>query len=298
MNDATPEVGPWAREKLQALGEYLGFYTTTLKKQGWVKSRTFVDAFAGAGQARVRRAAPSGMDDLLAAVMAEPLDTDAEQYIRGSPRVALDIPNRFDRYVFVERDPGRAADLERLRVEYGETRLIDVRQGTAQQEIDALLKGDLGKPGHLGVVFLDPFGMQVPWETVRALAATGRVEIIINFALGMAIQRVLARSAEFGPGWHEALNRLFGTADWYDQVYESRVDLLGTVTRKRDDAGVRLLEWYRRRLKDAFGHVSPAKLIRNTRGGHLYYLIWAGPNALGLKGAHHVLSKGENVRTS
>lgn len=296
MSDATPEVGPWAREKLQALGDYLSFYTTALKNQRWVKSLTYVDAFAGAGQARVRRVTPSGMDDLLATVQAEPLDADAEQYIRRSPRVALDIPNRFSSYVFIERNPGRAAELELLRKEYGESCSIDVRQGTAQQEVDALLRTDLGKSGHLGVVFLDPFGMQVPWETIQSLAATGRVEIIVNFALGMAIQRVLARSAELGPGWHEALDRLFGAPDWHDQVYEHHVDLLGTSTRKREDAGMRLLEWYRRRLREAFGHVSPAKLIRNTRGGHLYYLIWAGPNALGLKGAHHVLSKGESVR--
>ena len=295
MSDKTPEVGPWAREKLRALGDYLGFYTTALKNQQWVRSLTYVDAFAGAGQARLRRAAPSGMEDLLAALEAEPLDADAEQYIRGSPRVALDIPNRFSRYVFIERNAGRAAELEQLREEYGEACSIDVRQGTAQDEIEALLKGDLGRPGHLGVVFLDPFGMQVPWETVRSIAATGRVEIIINFALGMAIQRVLARSAQLGPGWQEALDRLFGTPDWYDQVYERRTDLLGTSTRKRDDAGVRLLAWYRARLKAAFGHVSPAKLIRNTRGGHLYYLIWAGPHRLGLRGADHVLGKGESV---
>ena len=50
LNEAAPEVGPWAREKFRAVGSYLSFYTTALKKQErWVKSLTFVDAFAGAG---------------------------------------------------------------------------------------------------------------------------------------------------------------------------------------------------------------------------------------------------------
>jgi len=41
-------VGPWAKEKLDALGQYLGFYTTVLKKQGhWLHGTIFVDAFAG-----------------------------------------------------------------------------------------------------------------------------------------------------------------------------------------------------------------------------------------------------------
>ncbi len=296
MSEATPEVGPWAREKLQALGEYLNFYTTALKNQGhWVKSLTFVDAFAGAGQARLRRAAPSGMESLLAALETEPIDQEAEEYIRGSPRVALDIPNRFSRYVFIERDAGRAAELEQLCAEYSQVSRIEVRRGNAQDEIEALLQGDLGQAGHLAVVFLDPFGMQISWETIERLAATKRVEVIVNFALGMAIQRLLTRSTELRPGWREALDRFFGSPDWYHRVYEKQTDLLGTTTQKRPDAGKRLLEWYRGRLKDAFGYVSPAKLIKNTRGGHLYYLIWAGSHRLGLKGADHVLSKGESV---
>ena len=297
MNELTPEVGPWAREKLQALDEYLSFYTTALKNQThWVKSLTFVDAFAGAGHARVRKTArASGMESLLAAVETEPIDQGTEEYIRGSPRVALDIPHRFSRYVFIERDPDRADELKQLRAEYGESCRIDVRQGSAQHELEALLKDDLGQPGHLGVIFLDPFGMQVPWEMVERLAATRRIEVIVNFALGMAIQRLLTRSTELRPGWREALNRFFGSPDWYGQVYEEKVDLLGSSVQKRVDAGKRLLGWYRMRLKVAFGHVSSARLIKNTRGGHLYYLIWAGPNALGLKGAQHILSKGESV---
>ena len=38
------------------------------------------------------------------------------------------------------------------------------------------------------------------------------------------------------------------------------------------------------------------RLIRNTRNAPLYYLIWAGPNKLGLKGADYILSQGEKVR--
>ncbi len=293
---ADETVGPWAREKLEALGQYLNFYTTALKKQGhWVKSLTFVDAFAGAGQAKLRKTArASGMESLLAAL--EPIDQATEEYIRGSPRVALDLVNRFSRYVFIERDPGRAAELEQLRAEFGEGCRIEVRQGRAQEELDELLKGDLGRPGHLAVVFLDPFGMQISWETIERLAATGRIEVIVNFTLGMAIQRVLPRSAVLRAGWRETLDRFFGSPDWHGEVFQERADLLGSHTEKRQDAGKRLLEWYRSRLKDAFGHVSPARLIKNTKGSHLYYLIWAGSHPLGLKGAHHILSKGENVR--
>jgi three-Cys-motif partner protein len=222
-------------------------------------------------------------ESLLAELDSPPIDAAAEEYIRGSPRVALDIANPFSRYIFIERDPGRAAELERLRQEYGKRRRIDVWQGSAADELDALLKSDLGRPGHRAVVFLDPFGMQISWTVIERLAATRQVEVMINFTLGMAIYRVLPRSATLQPGWSEALDRFFGTHDWHERVYEERADLLGARMEKRSDASQRLLEWYRARLKAIFGHVSPARLVKNTRGGHLYYLIWAGPHPLGLK---------------
>lgn len=47
-----PVVGPWAREKLDALARYLDFYTKVLKNQRW---RTiYLDAFAGGGRCSAR----------------------------------------------------------------------------------------------------------------------------------------------------------------------------------------------------------------------------------------------------
>ncbi|MGG5819686.1 hypothetical protein [Falsiroseomonas sp. HW251] len=76
---------------------------------------------------------------------------------------------------------------------------------------------------------------------------------------------------------HRLNTEFYEPALRWDQAYEESADLFGPKTRKLRDSGQRLLEWYRGRLEAAFGHVSPARLIRNTRGGHLYYLIWAGP---------------------
>lgn len=91
------------------------------------------------------------------------------------------------------------------------------------------------------------------------------------------------------------MDRFFGSPDWYQIVYGEAEGLFGPLTSKFADAGPRLLEWYRQRLKVAFGHVSTPRLIKNTRGNPLYYFIWAGPNESGLKGADYILSKGEKV---
>ena len=290
-------VGPWAKEKLEALAQYLSFYTTVLKKQGhWLKGTVFVDAFAGPGLSRVRPKI-KGSEGGPGLFPIDPASDKAEiEFLKGSPRVALDIENPFSRYVFVERDPKRIAELEALKAEYAKSRTIDVQARDANSALKDWIASGIDWRHHRAVVFLDPFGMQVPWPTVEMLAATKGVEVIVNFPLGMAIQRLLKKTGEIPEGWQISLDAFFGSPDWRKLVYEEGRDLLGPTVHKVEDSGKRLLEWYRERLHKIFGHVSTARLIKNTRGNPLYYLIWAGPNATGLKGAEYILSKGERVK--
>lgn len=128
------------------------------------------------------------------------------------------------------------------------------------------------------------------------LAQTKAIEVLINFPLHMAIQRLLTKSGEIPEGWQMSLDAFFGSKDWRELVYEEKPDLFGPKLGKVSDSGTKLLEWYRSRLRKIFGHVSTARLIKNTRGNPLYYMIWAGPNKKGLDGAEHILSKGERVK--
>ncbi len=292
-------VGPWARDKLESLGQYLDFFTKVLKNQRhWCKGTIYVDAFAGPGRSRIRTKSNAPMGGLLVDLCAETdleADLEAAEFIAGSPRRALEIANPFDEYVFIERDPARIAELESLKGEFGDQHQIDIRRGDASFEIEKLLQGNLGRAGYKAVVFLDPFGMQLPWATIERLAATRNVEVMINFALGMAIQRLLVLTGDIPQEWRSALDIYFGSPDWYAQVYDQVDDLLGRRAVKFADAGLRLLTWYRGRLKAVFGHVSPARLIRNTKGGHLYYLVWAGTHLKGLEGARYILNRGDTV---
>jgi three-Cys-motif partner protein len=288
-------VGPWAKEKLDALGQYLNFYTTALKNQGrWLLGTIFVDAFAGPGLARVRTAPSSPASPSLFGSDAEP-DTEEAEFVKGSPRVALEIINPFSSYLFIERDPQRVAELQALKAEYPSGPHITIYEGDANAGLQAWLASGIDWRHHRAVVFLDPFGMQVPWSTIEALARTKAIEVLINFPLGMAIQRLMTRSGEIPVGWQISLDTFFGAPDWRNLAYEQEAGLFGQEVRKVSDSGIKLLEWYRGRLRSVFGNVSTARLIKNTRGNPLYYLIWAGPHALALKGAEHILSKGERL---
>jgi len=292
-------VGPWAAEKLESLARGLDYYTTYLKNQPYWQ-KVYVDAFAGPGLSMVRSRATddkplasTGMGDLFEpSANTEPPDPVEEEvrYLKGSPRVALDLKYPFDRYIFIERDPKRLRELEAMKAEYGDSRNIEIRRGDANQVLLDILGSGFSKRTHRAYIFLDPFGIQVPWSTIEALAASRAIEVMINFPMGMAIRRMMPRSGDVPKGWSISLDTFFGSPDWRSYAYEETSDLAGRRTVKFVDSEARLLDWYRSRLKSTFGFASEAQLITNTRGGRLYYLIWAGPRAEGLKGADYILT--------
>lgn len=261
MTEEIPEasVGPWAVEKLECLRKYLNAYTTILRRQShWCRGYVYLDAFAGAGRAKLRTA-DSGRDndqttfELLPSVSG---DEDGRGYVDGSPRVALSIQHPFTQYTFVERSSERVRALQGLQQEYGTTRNIKILRGDANAVIlGELLDGTIDWRKYRGVVFLDPFGMQVPWETIAAIAQTGALEVWINFPLGMAIQRLLPRSGTMSEARIQLLDRYFGTSEWRRIVYEEKQTLFDMqTTQKTEDAGTRLVKWYRSRLRTIFGN--------------------------------------------
>jgi len=285
-------VGPWAREKLESLAAYLDYYTKVLKNQDWLRATWFVDAFAGAGFSPVRRSAQasSGEPLLFDDIFASRPEPEQVEYVKGSPRIALEVANPFTHYLFIERVPELVSELDGLRAEFP-NRSIDIRSGDANEELQRFLALQIARKTNRGVVFLDPFGMNVPWTTVADIARTRWLEVIINFPLHMAIDRLLTRTGDIPQAWQERLDSTLGSGEWRELVYERQMDLLGDKVAKREDAAGRVLGWFRGRLGEAFGFVSPAQLISNTRGNPLYYLLWAGPHAAGLKGADYILGR-------
>jgi len=293
-----PVVGPWAKEKLGRLADYLPAFTTALKHQPF--RRVFIDAFAGAGSAYLRSGAPDAEDDLQGVLLPEDFGEQERQLLDGSPQVALKTDPPFDVYAFIERDPERRRQLEQLKAEYGSTRDVRIYPGNCNDYFKEKLiaaNPPVDWTRWRGVVFLDPYGMHVPWSTIEGLARTKALEVIVNFPLGMAIHRVLPRDGEQLQIRRCMNNDLyFGDCGWFDQVYRVDEGLFTRRVVKRDDAGERLLDWYVGRLKRAFGYVSTPHEVRSSKGKPLYHLIWAGPHRLGLKIAAHVLGQENAAR--
>lgn len=281
-------VGPWAAAKLDALEAYLNFYGTALSKQSF--RRIYIDAFAGACVTRIRG---SGISAEPSPFFDEPADHDAqEEFILGSPMRALNAPNGFHHHYFFDLDETRAGNLRALTEERKD---VTVQVGNCNpliRELAPILKSRNIR----GVAFLDPYGAHLEWATLEALAGTGTMEVVINFPLAMAINRLITKSGDVPDRWAGQLTSCFGTEEWREIAYNRENDLFGNeITIKNSDVSERLLDLYINRIKSIFPFVAKPRLIRNTRNGPLYYLIWAGPNKLGLTGANYILSQGEKI---
>lgn len=304
MDDTISTVGPWAKEKLECLHKYLSAYTTIMAKQSsWCRGYIYVDAFAGPGHHRIRQEARDASQALLDLELVSEYqlkDTGQQEYIKGSPRVALELERPFTKYHFAELCPNRLSALDALKQEFSGRRSVDINAVDCNEFLLQKFLPAYDWRKCRAIVFLDPFGKQVPWETIEALARTGSIEIFLNLPVWMAIQRFLKRRGDFTDTESKRLDQYFGTSDWRDILYEqdSHADLFGghRKTVKVANSARRLVAWYRDRLGKIFAHVSSARVIKSDRSRHLYCLIHAGHNKIGGKIAEAVLQQGEIIQ--
>lgn len=284
-------VGPWARQKLDALESYLAAYHKVMKNQKF--KLIYIDAFAGAGWSRIRASEQeeTGLD----------LQLDSEQqaaqeeFIAGSPLRALRTGRGFDQYHFFDSDERRTKLLRGLQKEHPDKE-VHVKYEDANLGVQKLARRFHISPDARGVAFLDPYGPHLHWATVEALANTRKVDVIINFPLAMAINRLVTRKDEIPENWASLLDKCFGIREWHDLAYDVQTDMFGDErSRKRDDAASRLLQLYHRRLESIFGHTVDPSLVRNTNGAPLYYLMWASSNYRGKAIAEHIMRLGDRI---
>lgn len=275
--------GDWTDEKLERVRKYLVAYTTIMSKQPF--RFAYIDAFAGTGYRDLRREASSG--ELMFPELAE---QESRHFLEGSARIALQIRPRFHKYIFIEKDGRRFEELNKLRNEFPSVQddiiLVNADANSYLQE-DLCENRNWRK--HRAVLFLDPYGMQVEWKTIEAIARTQAIDLWILFPLGVAVNRLLRKDGNIDPIIRSRLDRLFGATDWYDAFYRtvSRVGLFGEETTVEKVGGFELIgNYFVKRLKTIFADVAENPLpLYNSRNNPLYLLCFAAGNPKGAKTA-------------
>ena len=152
--------------------------------------------------------------------MPDLAEAEPQALLDGSARLALKTAPRFDRYVFIERSPERCAQLELLKQEFPDlAKDIQIRRGEANSEIQKLCEKDSASKNR-AVLFLDPYGMQVEWATIEAIARTKAIDLWVLFPLGIGVNRLLTTTARSREPGADARS-VAGHEDWYDEFYRS-----------------------------------------------------------------------------
>lgn len=273
--------GSWTEQKLQRLRKYLIAYHEALKNQPF--TLLYVDAFAGTGY-NTPKAAPDYQSPLFDDLAAK----DTRQFLDGSARIALQIPRPFDEYIFVEQDPDRFAELAKLKTDFPAlaSRINPVNEEANSYLVSLCQNSDWLKENRRAVVFLDPFGMEVHWTTIQAIAETKAIDLWLLFPLGIGVNRMLPKHGQFPPGWRRRLNLIFGEPDWYAAFYETHAtpSLFGEtdeIAVKRADYSA-ISNYFVKRLKTIFQHVAENPLpLLNSSNCPLYLLCFAAGNPKG-----------------
>jgi three-Cys-motif partner protein len=264
--------GPHTELKLDAVERYLKMFTKALSTQDF--NLWYIDAFTGS-RMREDTVTAGGIFE------SEPIyETRTEN--PGSSIRALDVEPGFHNYVFIEKDLRRFNDLQILKEQYPRKR-IDTKNGDANSMLREIFETPpwtnqtAGNGRHKAIVFLDPYGMQVKWETLEILARSA-VDVWYLFPL-MGVTRQLAKTfINIDRHKSMSLNEIFGNTEWESDLYSienSQGNLFDEFENNaKRHADQKAIEKYSKdRLKTLFRYVSEPLPLLTDGGAKLYSLF-------------------------
>lgn len=275
--------------KLSVIENYLGAYTQALR--GKFPNLWYIDAFAGTGYRTVKHAAVEG------GILGEDTPEWVEQR-RGSAVIALETEPAFDRLIFIERKPSHCAALKQLMAE-NPSRDITLDESDANASIRKNVAWD-GWSSTRAVMFLDPYGLSVDWETIQAIAGTRAIDVWYLVSLEGLFRQATHKPEKLTEEKRSALTRMLGTPDWEAAWYAEEIvtDMFGErVMPKKRRADVTAMERFvHDRLATIFPKVLPPLRLLNSKSVPTFALFFAisnpEPKAIGLatKIAGHILN--------
>ncbi len=273
--------GNWTEQKLECVSKYLHAYTTIMSKQPF--RFAYIDAFAGTGYREIE--SDEGTDELMFPDLAS---SEVVSFHDGSARNALEVEPPFMKYVFIEKNRDRYAELQELKEEYllkpeFSENMIECRHEDANGYLKDLCRKRWKT--HRALVFLDPYGMQVEWTTIESIAETQAIDLWILFPLG-TVNRLLKNDGEIQPVLQTRLDMFFGEHGWYNAFYQSakQLSLFDEEDRwqKAGNIFVAIEQYFIDRLQGVFNGVATNPLIlRNSKNVPLYLLCFAAGNQKG-----------------
>jgi len=285
----------WTEDKLSAFTKYVNAYLTIMdtnkSKYGW--KTLYFDGFAGSGDLKKKGNATT---EAVSPLLLELGIGEAETKVyKGAAERILSLQKKFDYYYFIDLNGESLKRLEdKLSSFHMDNRLV-FREGCANENIKKLANA-LKKDKKLkALVLLDPFGMQINWESIELLRNTAS-DVWILIPSGVIINRLLEKNGEL-----KHINKLcsfFGmTEEEIRQAFYSEnvtQTLFGeeTKTQKVQKPIRKITDLYIKRLQTVWTNVTPEPLImKNKMNVEIFHFAFASNNKVGLNIAKEIIGK-------
>lgn len=265
--------GLWSLLKIETVADYLRAFNTALRKKPSPNRpfrRIYIDAFAGSG-------------DFSFATEAAPLLDVAASVSNhsGSAKRALETTPPFDALFFIERLPENVEKLKKLTASSPSASVI---LGDANAEVRRIC-AETQWASTRGVIFLDPFGTEVDWETLKAISGTEALDVWYLFPLSGLYRNAPHDPSALDASKRRTLTRILGTENW-EQVFYAKPNSNELSLFPQEPAGpaIRSVEveemesFVRKRLKTLFPTVLPPKRLYGPTNAPMFSLFFAVSN--------------------
>lgn len=213
----------------------------------------YIDAFAGDGMGMTR---------------------DGVEY-EGSVSVCLNFNPPFSSLHFIEIDKSNVEQLKIIKA--SSTQEIVIHHGNANAVLPDVVR-EIDWTNKRGLVFFDPFGMQLDWSTLEVVFNAALIDVWILFPVH-GIRRQLANSPEsVTPEAENRLNLFFGSNEWLG-IYETTTDLFGfesEVLERNVKSGI--TDLYLKKLRRIASYVGEPIKLYDKQSIHQFSLIFAMSN--------------------
>ncbi len=290
MKKAQSFGGDWTEDKLNRLTAYLSAYMTAMKNQPF--NKLYVDAFASTGY-RVVNSKKTTQEQLF-----DELDEpEAQGFLKGSASRALDIQPSFSQYLFIEKDRKRSRELEKLRADHADLAdKIQIVTADANEYLKQWCE-TMDWTRNRAVLFLDPFGMQVEWSLLEAIARTKAIDVWLLFPF-VGVNRHLTTGEPPPEEWAARITKIMGNEEWKKEFYPAKTELNlfdEEQLQSKDTDFDRIAAYFVKRLETIFPGVAKNPLpLRNSNNTPLFLFCFAVSNTRGkdlaLRMAEHILN--------
>jgi three-Cys-motif partner protein len=208
----------------------------------------------------------------------------------------IEFPRSFDMYYLVELNPKNAKKLEALIHEKFSGRNVYVVQNDCNEkllDLAAFLKSPKGKDFKV-LAFVDPYGMQVQWKSIKALKDLP-IDLWILVPTGLGVNRLLKNDGNISDAWLEKLMTSLDISEeeirkfFYKTITTPTLFGDDTRTQKEENAIEKAAELYQKHLNEIFEHVSNPFRLRNSTGTVMYHLFMASNNSTAQKIANDII---------